>query len=475
MIVWQPRSRTQELLCSCPVYEVFFGGARGGGKTDGVIGKYANKEKMYGGNFNGILFRHELPQADDLVDRAQEILVPLGWAWVGYTKTFTSPRGGRLRIRPLESIADAAKYQGQNLTDVAIEEAGNYPSYDPIARLHGCLRSAKGVPTQMLLTGNPGGPGQGWLKERYIDPAPLGMTIINQELPNGNVKQRIYIPSRLTDNPVLMENDPGYLDNLYLVGSAELVRAWLEGDFDAIEGAYFDNWSKDKHVVEPFRCPPHWTKFRAMDWGSAAPFCVLWFAVVSEAGMYGGKFMPVGALVVYREWYGKGKKNNTGLKLTSQLVADGIAERSPKEEKYAYSVLDPAAFAEDGGPSLAENMMVQQSSVAFIRADNKRVGKTGAMVGWNHVRHRLNGNGDHPMLFVADCCKDLIRTLPLMQHDQVKAEDLDTKMEDHAVDTLRYGCASRPMTAKPVIHLDPERLNRTTFSDMLKSNTRNRR
>ena len=57
----------------------------------------------------------------------------------------------------LEGVRDASKYQGQNLTDCAVEEAGNYDSPAAIDMLWGALRSGTGVPPQLLLTANPGG------------------------------------------------------------------------------------------------------------------------------------------------------------------------------------------------------------------------------------------------------------------------------------------------------------------------------
>jgi hypothetical protein len=79
----------------------------------------------------------------------------------------------------------------------------------------------------------------------------------------------VYIPSRVSDNPSLGSD---YVANIVLsgAGSPALVRAWLEGDWDAIEGAFFDGWSAAKHVVTPFAIPDHWTRFRAIDWGTAS-------------------------------------------------------------------------------------------------------------------------------------------------------------------------------------------------------------
>jgi hypothetical protein len=67
-----------------------------------------------------------------------------------------------------------------------------------------------------------------------------------------------------------------------MVGSDTLVRAWLEGDWTVIEGAYFDCRRYEQHVVEPFEVPAHWARFRAMDWDSAKPFSVGWWAIVSD-------------------------------------------------------------------------------------------------------------------------------------------------------------------------------------------------
>jgi hypothetical protein len=187
----------QKALVDCPFPEIFFGGARGGGKTDGVLGKYALKAKRWGAAFNAVFFRKEMPQQDDLIERAKEIYLPLGAQWKEQAKMFVMPWGGRVRFRPLESVADAEKYQGQSLTDVAVEEAGNYPLPAPIDRMQAVLRSAQGVPTQLILTGNPGGPGQSWIKVRYIDPAPLGMVPIIRTLPNGATHTAVFIPSKV--------------------------------------------------------------------------------------------------------------------------------------------------------------------------------------------------------------------------------------------------------------------------------------
>lgn len=456
-IIWRPQEGPQKALVDCPIYEVFFGGARGGGKTDSALGSRAIRALKYGHLFNAVFFRRELPNLDDAIERSKEIYGPIGGVYNEQKKTWRMPGGGRLRFRPLERVEDAGKYQGQNLTDVIIEEAGEFPSQAPIMRLHGVLRSAHGVPTQMGLTGNPGGPGHGWLKERYISPAPPLTPISEKIVWKGRTftRERVFIPSKVSDNHILMVTDPDYIANLHMVGSPELVRAWLEGDWDAIEGAYFGEFQRSKHVYPGrIELPSDWARIRAMDWGSARPFCVLW-AAVSDGTM---PQFPRGALVFYRELYGVRKKPggtfepNVGVKLDAETVAEMIidAERDDPIDK---AVLDPAAFAESGGPSIGERMnrrfqearrMRDRKHPNFWPADNKRVATVGAMGGWDQVRSRLVGEDGRPMVYFADTCLHTIRTFPMAQHDSLRPEDLDTDGEDHCLDTTRYACMARP-------------------------------
>ena len=136
---------------------------------------------------------------------------------------------------------------------------------------------------------------------------------------------------------------------------------------------------------------------------------------------------------------------NVGLKLHAEKVGEGIAERE-KGEEISYGVLDPSAFIEDGGPSIAERMGAgSNGKVWFRRADNARVRSQGAMGGWDQMRARLVGNNDgHPMLVFFSTCIDSIRTIPFLQHDPDRHEDLWSDSEDHAADSARYACMSRP-------------------------------
>lgn len=455
--IWEPQRR-QEAFITCPADDVGFGGARGGGKSDAVVGDFINHEDTYGEHAIAMAFRRERTQLVELIERAKQILRPIGYNWHEQDKYFRGPKGGRLRFTYLESDSDADAYQGHSYTRLYPEEIGTFPSEAPINKLQATLRSGQGVPCQMKGTCNPGGPGHQWVKARYrLDTHPKGFERFDFDFVNPFTKRKItktrmFIPSKVTDNKFLGDD---YVAQLFQVGSEQLVRAWLEGDWSVVEGAFFDNWSALRHVVRPFEIPAHWLRFRAGDWGSAKPFAFGWFAIASEEFRTpDGHTLPRGAMVQYREWYGVAEdsqgrfKPDTGLKLHADVVGKGVRTKDAGDI-IAYGVLDPAAFAQDGGPSIAEMMQGGGAGSTFRPADNKRVTQRGAMGGWDQVRGRLAGDDDgRAMLLFFSTCIHSIRTIPALQHDPDKPEDLDTDAEDHAADMVRYACMSRPWIRK---------------------------
>lgn len=446
-IIWQPMPGPQTALIECPVFEVFYGGARGGGKTEGSIGDWLQHSATYGRAASGVFFRREQKQLEEVIARTHDIFPRIKAKWQDQKATWTMPGGARLKFRYLERDRDAEGYQGHSYTRLYFEELPNFPSKAPIDKLRATLRSASGVPTGMRATGNPGGPGHGWVKKRHIDPCKTGWKISYERFttPKGRevTLDRVFIPSRVSDNTLIDENDPGYVARLMQSGSPELVKAWLDGDWDLVLGAFFDCFRQERHVLRASewlgRVPKHTMIYRAMDWGSQKPFCVGWYGV--SDGTWG---LPRGATVKLGEWYGSTGEPNMGLKMTADVVARGILAREQQMGwTVNYAVADPSIFIRNGGPSIAESMATQG---CFWRpADNKR------LPGWEAVRQRLVGISGVPMLYFLDSCLDTIRTLPQLQHDENKPEDVDTEGEDHAGDETRYACMAKPWTVDETI------------------------
>lgn len=471
-VLWQPQEGPQTALLECPVFEVFYGGARGGGKTESSIGDWLQHSALYGENAVGIFFRRKLVQLAEVIARTKQLFPKIGAKYNEQQKTWTMQNGARLKFAYLEKDSDAEEYQGHNYTRVYVEEVTNFPSASPINKLRATLRSGAGVPVGMRLTGNPGGAGHNWVKARYIDPAPAGFRVITEEteIEFDGKKQvvslsRVFIPSKIGDNRLLILNDPTYILRLRQSGSEALVKAWLEGDWSIIDGAFFDEWDTEKHVLFGSkwlqRIPDSAYRFRAMDWGSAKPFSVGWYAL--SDGTWG---LPEGALFKYREWYGA-KSANVGLKMDAHLVAQGVVAREKGEMMKDY-VIDPAAFIRNGGPSIAEMML--SAGCTWRPADNKRI------PGWEQLHMRLRGHDYEkelrhvPLLYFHETCDDSIRTIPTLQHDEDNLEDLDTEAEDHAADETRYAVMSRPLqpahrpAAGPSL---PKLPSQTTINDIL--------
>lgn len=360
--------------------------------------------------------------------------------------------GSKIYLCHCKDEKDIYKYQGAEIHVLLIDELTHftesmYRFLRNRVRMVGLLipDEYKGKFPRILCGANPGNIGHLWVKRTFVE---LGeMDLIRMADAEGGMLRQ-YIPARLDDNPSMSQDDPGYEKRLEGLGSKALVQAMRWGDWDVVDGAFFDCWDTRRHVVKPFEIPAHWMRFRSGDWGSAKPFSFGWWAVVSDQfKTVEGLILPRGCMVRYREWYGcQVGKENVGLKLHAHEVGKGLWEREEKMPKLSYGVLDPAAFAENGGPSIAEE--IQRGSgykIAFRPADNTRVTSRGAMGGWDQMRSRLIGDEDgNPMLVMFDTCRDSIRTIPALQHDDARPEDLDSDMEDHAADDVRYGCNSRP-------------------------------
>jgi hypothetical protein len=391
------------------------------------------------------------------------------WTFTGWCKISGDEirfwNGSVLYLCHCKAESDIYKYQGAEIHVLLIDELTHFTE-KMYRYLRGRVRMVgitlppqyQGKFPRILCGSNPGGKGHLWVKTTFIAGCePLKIRRM-QKSEGGMLRQ--FIPGRLEDNPSMTEDDPEYEAKLLGLGSATLVAAMRYGDWDVVDGAFFSEWSNEQHVIPPFAIPQHWLRYRSGDWGSQSPYSIGWWAVVSDDFVLGARILPRGAIVRYREDYGK-----VGGKLTAEQLGARIAKAEERDPKLGYGVLDPSTFNEDGGPSIAERIngeLIKKKLISFHKADNARVSKSdgpdrgGAMGGWDQFRNRLVGTArkledfsvdwatGRPMIYTFSTCVDSIRTIPVLQHDPHRAEDLDTKAEDHAADDWRYACMSRP-------------------------------
>lgn len=330
--------------------------------------------------------------------------------------------GGVIALRNLD---DVSKYASSEFAMVAIDELTKNPRI-VFDQFRGIIRWPGLEDTKFIAATNPGDIGHDWVKKIFVD------RNLGPEDPAPN--EVAFIKSLPTDNP---HNAQSYLDELKRLPE-KLRKAYLEGNWDVFEGQYFSEWDKEHHVVDParfpFGIPPTWLKYRSIDpSGREGITSCHWYAVDSN-----------GRVWVYREYYwgpnvpgcnGEGRDYDQHAKAIAKLSrdADGI------EETYQYTIIDTAAFAKAGYSETAVEVFERNGVSGLIPAAKERV------LGWNAVhtylrweRHKSNEGYTQPMLQVFSTCANLIRTLPLLIHDEHHPEDVDSRGEDHAADELRY-------------------------------------
>ncbi|HEX7025380.1 MAG TPA: terminase family protein [Gemmatimonadales bacterium] len=438
---WRPFPKQRAFL-QAEEDEVLFGGAAGPGKTEALL-IYSIKRRLSIPGSRGLFARRELTRLErSAIPRSHEILAGTGARFVGGNKnTWTFPNGSVLEFGGAKDPEDVFNYSGAEYDDICIDELTEWEQDMYLFMVRVCRTTKPGVRPQIRCASNPLNIGHAWVKERWrIDDPDEHAFTTTIEIPGLGPMQKSfrYIPSTVFDNPIYAKEHPEYVAQLMQLPEP-MRSAYLRGDWNVAEGAYFGEWRADLHVCDPFEIPDGWTRFRAMDWGFNAPFWIGWFAIDYD-----------GRLWLYREWYGcRDDRPNTGIRLTVPEVADGIRSRERPGEEIRYSVADPSIWSRQGhsGPSIGEEFLL--CGVNWQRADNDRI------QGWMQVHKRLAAMPDgRPGLMVFRGCRGVARTLPVLMPDPARPEDVDTRMEDHPADGLRYACMSRPLAPKPAV---PER------------------
>lgn len=400
------------------------GGARGPGKSHAVMSQAALDDCQRVPGLKGLFLRQTGVSAQESFD---DLIHKTVRGKVAYRKTKTSlrfPNGSRILLGGFKDESDIDKYIGLEYDFIIVEELTQL-TLEKYDKLRGSLRTSKpNWRPRMYTSFNPGGVGHAWVRERYV-------------LPYRAKKQTNtrFIPSTYKENPAL---NPEYLEYLEGLGG-NLGRAWRSGEWDVFAGQYFPEWNFDQHVVKPFPLPITWFKFRSIDpSGRDGITSCHWYALDSN-----------GRVFCYKEYYyGPGVVNpKTGIKYEigrdAGDHADEIAKMSVDHEgnpeQYRYTIIDTAAFSKAGFSETMAEIYERHGVGGLMPAAKER------LTGWNVVHTYLHWSdgvdGSNPQeakLKVFSTCVNLIRTIPLLQHDTLHPEDVDSDGEDHAADELRY-------------------------------------
>jgi predicted phage terminase large subunit-like protein len=219
-----PTRRQVEAL-TCPANELFFGGARGGGKTYVGILDYIKQLPILGGRARGIAFRRTYRELADIIDKAKELLLPIGFKYNKGDNYFEHPNNAKYTLSYLERPEDAEGHQGFAYSHIFFDEIGNYKSLLGIELMKATLRGFP-VPPRIIATANPGGRAHQLIKNSYPIDNPMQLHI------DSDGWSKIYIPSLFTDNHYLVKNDPNYIARATSNLPEYLRQAWRYGNWN---------------------------------------------------------------------------------------------------------------------------------------------------------------------------------------------------------------------------------------------------
>lgn len=418
---------------------IAYGGARGGGKSWAV----RTKSKLLAFRYPGIKILIVRKTYKELQNNHIEQLTAELAGFAKYNrsdKMFRFPNGSTISFGYCANEGNLGQYQGAEYDVVFIDEAGQLQE-SWIRKINLCVRGTNGFPKRTYYTLNPGGPGHAYFKRVFVD---------RNFNPDEDPDDYFFIQAKVEDNKALMDTQPDYLRELENLPPT-LRAAWKDGRWDVYEGQFFEDFRdvpehyKDRrwtHVIEPFEIPDGWTICRSYDFGYGKPFSCAWWAVDYDGTIY--RIM---------ELYGCTRTPNEGVKWTPDKQFEEIHKTEMQHPwlkgKSIIGVADPAIWDASRGESVADT--AARYGVFFTPGDNERI------AGWMQCHYRLQFDEDgYPRMYVFNTCRAFIRTIPTLIYDEHRAEDLDTKMEDHVADEWRYFCMSRPI--KPIRAVKEQRI-----------------
>lgn len=404
--------------------DVLYGGAVGGGKSIALLA-YALRTCV---RFDGVQvywFRCTYPELDNSVMKLLRLQFAFGQAlgatWVSSKYELQFPNGSILKLTHAKNEQEAISLRSAEINCLILDERTTIPP-DVVDLLYTRVRSGTaGVPCLGIRSAtNPGGPGHAVVLKEYIKATSHGENEIEDEYG----RRRIFIQSKLTDTPQLM-NDGAYLRSLQ--GLPEDLRAaLLEGDWERFSGQMFAELSRVYHVVPPMDLPVSWRRYAGVDYGWRAPWAVLWAAVDDD-----------GRVWIYREIY-------ESLVRESQQAQRIIAAEGTEDVTTRFAD-DSMWFSRGEASTIADTY---EANGCHIEKAVK--GPHSRQIGFARIHdymadapacqyHRAQGLESCPMLHIFSTCTNLFDELKNISYAKTgNPEDSDPKDPDHAVDALRY-------------------------------------
>lgn len=446
----------QQRALISPANEILYGGALGGGKS--YLARVASIvysleipgliTYLFRRTFKEVLANHVytpggyLEMLKDLIDSGDCIFSKSDYS-------FTFYNGSRIQLAHSQHESDIYTHQGAQIGFLIVDESTHFtPAMIRFIRSRVRLGSLKvppkykGLFPRILYTANPGNVGHHFFKSNFVDFGP-GHVFEAPEDEGGMMRE--YIPAKLTDNKVLLQNDPDYAKRVKGMGDSGTVQAMIEGDWESLSsGGFADLWRAKFHVIKPFAIPTSWKIDRGYDYGSSAPAASLWWAESNGEEFVDGDgneaWVPAGTLFQIGELYFANKKLE-GLRLPADEQAKRIRQYEIDEGLRGRVVPGPADNAifdaRPGEKSIAEIMGLEHVHyLRSVKSPGSRV--QGVQLFRTRLANAIKRPMEYPGYFVFNNCYHTIRTVPNLEPDDKNIEDIDTAGEDHIWDVIRY-------------------------------------
>lgn len=350
----------------------------------------------------------------------------------GTSHLMTFDNGSIIKFGHWDGDDAEQEYQGVEYDVIFLEEATQL-SERAFQFLQTCVRGTNDFPKRMYLTANPGGVGHLWVKRLFID----RKFRTNDPDPERNENPADYTTIRATveDNPWLMKKSPMYVKNLANLPE-DLRRAHRYGDWDALGGAYFKQFSTTEHVIDDFNIPKSWNVYRAFDYGFDM-FACCWFAVDQDGRSW-----------CFREVEKKG--------LVVQDAARTAQDYTAPSENVIVTYAPPDMWnrQKENGKAMAE--LFALNGLPIVRASNNRV--QGHMIVKDMlkpmplkdpyiIKEVFKGRAPEklPGLMFFSSVQKVISDISAIQADDKNPNDCAKQPHEitHTVDAVRYYCVNR--------------------------------
>ncbi len=400
---------------------VGYGGARGGGKSHWLLSQMGADDCQRVAGLKCLLLRKVgKANMENFEDLRKRLFGLLPHDFSAYRGVLTFANGSRIIAGHFQSEKDIDAYLGLEYDVIGIEEATTLSSRKHQDISTCCRTSKPNWRPRIYSTTNPGGIGHAWYRTKFIVP-----------FAEGRERETRFVPAKVGDNRF---NNPEYTKVLAnLTGWQK--RAWFDGDWDIAAGQFFTTFRRDVHVIDDF------DDTRAREWFAALDYGFTHYTVCLLGCTDGDGNIYIVDEHAQRLWLPQ--RHGAAIKAMVNRRKCGDRRLEISDLKRFVAGADVFSKQSDGTTVAAQ---YARQGITLRCANTDRIN------GWAEILQRFGDvdAGIQPTLFIHRRCARLLESLPSLQHDPNRPEDVlkvdadeDGVGGDDAADAFRYLVATK--------------------------------